>query len=45
MAEGGRYYFIADVHLGADDPEGARERAFADYLRAIPADAKGVFLM
>lgn len=45
MAEGGRYYFIADVHLGADDPKGARERAFADYLRAIPADAKGVFLM
>ena len=45
MAESGRYYFVSDVHLGVGDPDGTRERAFADYLRSIPADAEGVFLL
>lgn len=45
MAETGGYYFLSDTHLGADDPGGARERAFADYLGSIPADVKGVFLL
>jgi UDP-2,3-diacylglucosamine hydrolase len=45
MAEEGGYYFFADVHLGADDPDGARERAFAESLRSLPADTKGVFLL
>ena len=45
MAQADGYCFVSDVHLGADDPRGARERAFADFLRAIPADTKGVFLL
>ena len=46
MAAEGRYYFVADLHLGPDtDPEGARERAFVEYLHSLPADAKGLFLL
>jgi len=45
MAEGGGYYFVSDVHLGAGDPDGSRERAFAEFLRGLPADTKGVFLL
>ena len=42
----GRYYFMADLHLGPDtDPGREREQALADYLRALPSDARGVFLL
>ena len=43
---GGRFYFVADLHLGADsDPGGVREKAFVDYLHALPADAEALFLL
>lgn len=45
MASPGGYWFVSDVHLGADDPDGSRERAFADFLSDIPAGTKGVFLL
>ena len=42
----GRYYFVADTHLGAAaDPGGVREKAFVDFLHALPTDAKGLFLL
>lgn len=42
----GRYYFVADTHLGAEaDPGGVREKAFVDFLHALPPDAKGLFLL
>ena len=45
-APSGRYYFVADLHLGPDsDPGGVRERAFASWLRELPSDAKGLFLL
>lgn len=45
MAQKGGYCFVSDVHLGAADPDGARERAFADFLKGLPADTKAVFLL
>lgn len=42
----GRYYFVADTHLGAAaDPGGVREKAFVEFLRELPPDAKGLFLL
>lgn len=46
MDAGGRYYFVADTHLGAEaDPGGVREKAFVDFLRTLPSDARGLFLL
>lgn len=46
MALSGRYVFVADLHLGPDtDPDGARERAFVSFLRSLPSDLKGLFLL
>lgn len=45
MTETEGYLFVSDTHLGVDDSDGSRERAFADYLRSIPAGTKGVFLL
>lgn len=45
MAEKGKYYFVSDLHLGASDPEGARERAFVAFLRNLPADVRGLFIL
>lgn len=46
MAGSGRYYFVSDLHLGADaDPGGVRERAFVDFLRTLPADAEALYLL
>jgi len=45
MADTGKYYFVCDLHLGEADPGGVRERLFVDSLRALPADAKGLFLL
>ena len=45
MADTGKYYFACDLHLGAADPGGQRERLFVDFLRSLPADAKGLFLL
>ena len=42
----GRYYFVADTHLGSEsDPGGEREKAFVEFLHTLPADAKGLFLL
>ena len=45
MADTGKYYFACDLHLGAADPGGQRERLFVEFLRSLPADAKGLFLL
>lgn len=45
MAEGGKYYFVCDLHLGAPDPDRKREELFVDFLRNLPADTKGLFLL
>lgn len=45
MAEGGKYYFVCDLHLGVPDSDGTRERLFVDFLKGLPADAKGLFLL
>ena len=46
MAGGGRYYFVSDLHLGAEaDPGGVREKAFVEYLRSLPSDAKALYLL
>ena len=46
MAGTGRYYFVSDLHLGAEaDPGGVREKAFVDFLRSLPADAKALYLL
>ena len=45
MAQAGRYCFVSDVHLGAGDPDASRERAFADFLKGLPADTEAVFLL
>ncbi len=45
MADTGKYYFVCDLHLGAADPGGQRERLFVDFLHTLPADAKGLFLL
>ena len=42
----GRYYFVSDLHLGAEaDPGGVREKAFVEFLRSLPADAKALYLL
>lgn len=46
MADGGRYCFVADLHLGPDsDPGGERERTFVAFLKALPSDVKGLYLL
>lgn len=45
MADGGKYYFVCDLHLGAPDADGAREKLFVDFLKGLPADTKGLFLL
>lgn len=46
MTPPGRYVFVADLHLGPEsDPEGAREKAFVDFLGRLPADLKGLYLL
>ena len=46
MEGAGRYWFVADLHLGAaSDPGGVRERAFVDFLHSLPEDAKGLYLL
>ena len=42
----GRYYFTADVHLGSkDDSGGLLEQEFVAFLRSLPDDARGLFLL
>ena len=42
----GRYYFVSDLHLGAEaDPGGVREKAFVEFLHSLPADAKALYLL
>lgn len=42
----GRYYFVSDLHLGAEaDPGGVREKAFVAFLHSLPADAKALYLL
>lgn len=42
----GTYHFVSDVHLGASDPGAPeRERAFVEYLRSLPSDTAGLFLL
>ena len=42
----GRYYFVSDVHLGASgDTEGCRERLFVDFLKSLPENTAGLFLL
>ena len=46
MASPGQYIFVADLHLGPDsDPGGERERRFVQFLRNLPADLKGLYLL
>ena len=42
----GRYFFLSDVHLGeTGDAAGFRERRFLEFLRSLPGDTKGLFLL
>jgi len=42
----GKYFFVADVHLGCkDDVDGRRERAFCEFLDALPSDISGLYLL
>lgn len=46
MADEGKYYFVADVHLGAKtDTEGLREKAFIKFLDSLPEDTKAIFFL
>ena len=45
MADTGQYYFVCDLHLGLPDKGGEKERLFVDFLKGLPADAKGLFLL
>lgn len=46
MADGGRYYFVADVHLGLkSDVDGFREKTFVKFLDSLPEDTKAVFFL
>ncbi|MBR6423072.1 MAG: UDP-2,3-diacylglucosamine diphosphatase [Bacteroidales bacterium] len=46
MTSFGQYVFVSDLHLGPDsDPDGAREAAFVAFLKRLPADLKGLFLL
>lgn len=42
----GQYFFVSDVHLGAiGDNENIREKYFLSFLRNLPSDTKGLFLL
>lgn len=42
----GKYFFVSDVHLGASgDVQGRRERLFVDFLKSLPDDTAGLFLL
>ena len=46
MGAPGRYAFVSDLHLGPDsDPGGERERTFIRFLRQLPSDVSGLFLL
>ena len=46
MESEGRYFFVSDVHLGeAGDPTGQREQRFLAFLRSLPPDTRGLFLL
>ena len=46
MTPPGRYVFVADLHLGPKtDPDGSRERAFVAFLKRLPADLEGLYLL
>lgn len=46
MAGSGKYYFVSDLHLGAEtDPDGVRERTFVAFLQSLPADAQALYLL
>jgi len=40
------YYFVSDVHLGAiSDPDNLREKAFVEFLRSLPKETKGLYML
>lgn len=42
----GRYFFVSDVHLGeVRDTSGDREKRFLKFLRTLPSDTRGLFLL
>ncbi|MBO4571154.1 MAG: UDP-2,3-diacylglucosamine diphosphatase [Bacteroidales bacterium] len=44
--DNGRHIFAADVHIGAaSDPDGAVDRRFAAFLRNLPEDTEGLWLL
>lgn len=45
MGDTGRYCFVSDIHLGAADPDGVRERSFVHFLESLPGDVKALFLL
>lgn len=47
MAEtGNRHFFVSDVHLGAvGDTAGVRELEFLAFLRSLPEDTRGLYLL
>lgn len=46
MTISGRHIFVADLHLGPEsDPGGLREKAFVDFLKKLPDDLEGLYLM
>lgn len=42
---GGKYYFVADVHLGAGPDAALRERLFVDYLHNLPEDTEALYIL
>ena len=41
-----KWYFVSDLHLGLDpDTEEALQRKFINFLRSIPDDAEGLYLL
>ena len=45
MADTGQYYVVCDLHLGLPDKGGEKERLFVDFIKGLPADATGLFLL
>lgn len=46
MDSSGRYVFVSDLHLGPEtDPGCAKERSFVSFLKSLPSDVKGLFLL
>lgn len=40
------YYFVSDVHLGSiSDPDNLREKAFVEFLRSLPKETKGLYML